>query len=227
MLSQVKGLSAYTGELDSMAHGVRSVADQINVLALNAAIEAARAGEQGRGFAVVADEVRKLAASSARMGERIGGKVKEITDSMNQTLKLAENAKGYDDELVGNSEQSINQVLNMLEQTVNALNTDAESLRVNSENISNEIGSLLVDLQFQDRMSQVLQHVLDSMERTEKSIMEIADKQDDSSHTNLLRVDAILESMMQEYSTHEEFNHHKAGSGQAPPATAASDLTFF
>ena len=227
LLGQVKGLSEYTVELEGMAQGVRSVAEQINVLALNAAIEAARAGQHGRGFAVVADEVRKLAASSANTGEQIGGKVKEITDSINRTLELAERAKGFDDELVEKSEHSITQVLNMLEQTVCALNTDAESLRTNSEMISHEISSLLVDLQFQDRMSQVLKHVLDSMERTEKSILETAKLQEDNLHANLLHIDALLEKMLQEYSTDEEVQHHKGNVNLAPADDAASDLTFF
>jgi len=227
LLDQVKGLSDYTVELEGMAQGVRSVAEQINVLALNAAIEAARAGQHGRGFAVVADEVRKLAASSAGTGEQIGGKVREITESMNQTLQLAQNSKGFDDELVGKSEQSISHVLSMLEQTVNALNADAESLRTNSESISQEIGSLLVDLQFQDRMSQVLKHVMDSMERTEQSIRETAELQEDTRHANLLQVDKLLEKMLQEYSTLEEVQHHNSGTKQKQTVAAASDLTFF
>ena len=227
LLRQVKGLSEYTVELETMAQGVRSVAEQINVLALNAAIEAARAGQHGRGFAVVADEVRKLAASSSCTGEQIGKKVREITESMTQTLELAESSKGADDDLVERSEQSIAHVLHMLEQVVTSLNTDAVSLRTNSENISQEISSLLVDLQFQDRMSQILKHVMESMERTENSITELVEHQSDSRHTNLLQVDRLLEQMLREYSTEEEVQHHKGSNGQSSVANTASDLTFF
>lgn len=227
MLGQVKGLSEFTVELDGMAHGVRSVAEQINVLALNAAIEAARAGQQGRGFAVVADEVRKLAASSADTGDLIGGKVDEITKSMNHTLELAKSSKGFEDELVENTQQTISQVLSMLEQTVNVLNADADSLRSNSENISNQIGAMLVDLQFQDRVSQVLQHVLDSMGRTEASIKDISRQSLGARHANLLQVDKLLQSMLKEYSTQEEMQHHQIMDGPVSSTKNDSDLTFF
>ena len=227
MLNQVKGLAEYTDELDGMAQGVRSVAEQINVLALNAAIEAARAGQQGRGFAVVADEVRKLAATSSGTGEQIGGKVDEITKSMGHTLELAKSAKGFEDELVGNTEETISQVLSMLEQTVNVLNEDAESLRSNSENISNEISAMLVDLQFQDRVNQVLQHVRDSMVRTEASVKDISQQSLDARSVSLLQIDKQLETMLTEYSTHEELQHHKTGTRQIAATTNESDLTFF
>ena len=228
MLGQVKGLAEFTCELDSMAQGIRSVADQINVLALNAAIEAARAGEHGRGFAVVADEVRKLAASSANTGEKIGDNVGEITKSMNETLELAESSKGFDDALVENTENKVAGVLSMLEQTVNVLNADAESLRVNSENISSEISAMLVDLQFQDRMSQILKHVLESMQRTEATIKQISPQPVETRHANQLQIDALLEAMMQQYSTHEEIQLHKAETEQpSSVANTASDVTFF
>ncbi|MGL5502209.1 MAG: methyl-accepting chemotaxis protein, partial [Aeromonas veronii] len=51
MLGEIKSLTTYTIELNTMAMDVAKIASQTNLLALNAAIEAARAGEAGRGFA--------------------------------------------------------------------------------------------------------------------------------------------------------------------------------
>ena len=86
---------------------------------------------------------------------------------------------------------------------------------------------MLVDLQFQDRVSQVLQHVLDSMARTETSITEISQQSQDTRSASLLRIDTLLEAMLQEYSTHEEIQHHQKGESQKSASRSESDLTFF
>lgn len=226
MVTQVQSLSGYASELESMAQGVRSVAEQINVLALNAAIEAARAGEHGRGFAVVADEVRKLAASSANTGEQISEKIQEINASMTQTLELVESSAEFDDKVVEISESTIREVLVRLQQTMDVLSNDADSLRNNSENISAEISEVLVGLQFQDRMTQVLGHVCGSLERVESTLREIHTLDGMDRHQDMLKVDEMLQQMMAEYSTSEEVEQH-LGQGGGETSDSASELTFF
>ncbi len=226
MVGQVQSLSGYAGELESMAQGVRSVAEQINVLALNAAIEAARAGEQGRGFAVVADEVRKLAASSSQTGEQISAKVQEINSAMSQTLSLVESSAESDDKLVDNSESTIHGVLARLQETMDLLSQEADSLRSTSEGISGEISEVLVALQFQDRLSQLLGHVSSSLERMEKLLREVHGHAGNDRHQDMLKVDELLQQMLQEYSTQEEVERHQ-GKEVTAQADTSSELTFF
>ncbi len=227
ILAQVQGLAGYAGELESMAQGVRSVAEQINVLALNAAIEAARAGEHGRRFAVVAGEVRKLAASSSHTGELISEKTRAISASMGQTLELVENSHEFDDQVVEKSESTIHGVLARLQETVNILQRDAATLRGSSENISGEISTVLVNLQFQDRVSQVLAHVRDTMTQVQAVLGEIQVDAVHDRHQDMLRVDELLNQMLQEYSTQEELQQHQGVQELEKPSDTASDLTFF
>jgi len=226
MVRQVQSLSGYAGELENMAQGVRSVAEQINVLALNAAIEAARAGEQGRGFAVVADEVRKLAASSNHTGEQISDKVQEINQAMSQTLALVESSAESDDKLVENSESTIHGVLARLQETVDRLSNEAESLRGTSQGINGEIAEVLVALQFQDRLSQVLSHVAGTIDRVEQVLKDVHAHAGGDRHEDMLRVDELLRDMVREYSTQEEVDHHH-GKTAATQADTSSELTFF
>ena len=106
-LAQVRNLTAYTGELRTMAADVAAIAAQTNLLALNAAIEAARAGEAGRGFAVVADAVRSLSSKSSETGQQMSAKVDIINTAITQLVQAASSGADQDSHSVSASEQSI------------------------------------------------------------------------------------------------------------------------
>ncbi len=226
MLTQIQSLSGDVSALEAMAVAVRSVTEQINVLALNAAIEAARAGEHGRGFAVVADEVRKLATASSRTGEQISEKIQAISASMNQTLGLVESTTEMDDKVVDISETTIRNVLAGLQRTVDTLHQDAGSLRQSSEHIRGEISDVLVGLQFQDRLNQILGHVQDSLKQMEQTLRDLQEQPGADRHQDMLRVDELLQRMVQEYTTQEEVDRH-LGRDTQPQADTSSELTFF
>lgn len=170
LLNEVQELSHLTESLKTMAADVGTIAGQTNLLALNAAIEAARAGEVGRGFAVVADEVRKLSTLSAEIGKKIAETVGTVNNAIAATLKASEEYAREDAVMVGNSEQVIAQVLDRFEQAATGLDHSAEVLRQESQIIGAEISDVLVSLQFQDRVSQVLVHVRNDLEKLETKL---------------------------------------------------------
>ncbi len=229
VIDQVRELSTHTENLDIMAQEVRKVAEQINLLALNAAIEAARAGENGRGFAVVADEVRKLAGSSSDTGERISSTVDEINSAMSSTLKMSETSSNTDDETINQAENLINTVLEDLKSTLTVFKNDADLLRDNSEQIRDEIFSVLTAFQFQDRVSQMLEHVeqnLASLKGTVDKTREMGNER----HADMINVTQTLSTMELSYTMPEELLNHLSNSSKRDPihdAKTDDDLTFF
>ncbi len=219
LLKQINGLDTFVDELDTMAKDVATIAGQTNLLALNAAIEAARAGEHGRGFAVVADEVRKLSRLSAETGERISTKVHYIGDAIRAAVTAAQDSRGRDGEAVAKSEATIEQVLTEFRELGASLVDSAESLRRTNIGIQSEVERSLVQLQFQDRTSQMLSHVSASMENVSLRIGE--------DRALALDVTAVMREMEASYAMAEERTNHGKGGHHKAAAVETGDVTFF
>lgn len=166
MMGSVRSLASETRGLGEMAAEVGKIAAQTNLLAINAAIEAARAGESGRGFAVVAAEVRKLSQSSADTGRRILGRVDKVQALMDQTLRAAEASHTQDKETVLTSGAVVQDVL----QNVRTLGNAADNMQKHGSIVRQEVEKLLMAMQFQDRVSQILQGVHDDMLRMRSTL---------------------------------------------------------
>jgi methyl-accepting chemotaxis protein len=220
-LAQVRSLTAYTGELRTMAADVAAIAAQTNLLALNAAIEAARAGEAGRGFAVVADAVRSLSSKSSETGQQMSAKVDIINNAITQLVQAASSSADQDSNSVAASENSIQLVLERFQNITGRLADSADLLKQESHGIRDEMTEVLVNLQFQDRVSQILSHVRDNMHALHEHLMQTRQSPDQA-----VAVDARqwLARMEATYATDEQRRtHHGAASAQQN----SQDITFF
>lgn len=159
MLQKVQDLEKFIAELKSMAGEVTDIAAQTNLLALNASIEAARAGEMGRGFAVVAKEVRMLSNMSAETGRRITEKIVGISDAIIVTCRAAEQSTQEEQISLISSEKVIGSVMDNFRHITDALVSSSSMLKNESIGIKSEVGEALIQLQFQDRVSQIMSHV--------------------------------------------------------------------
>ncbi|HEY9199948.1 MAG TPA: methyl-accepting chemotaxis protein [Gammaproteobacteria bacterium] len=223
MLDEVRSLTRYTEELKAMAAQVAAIAGQTNLLALNAAIEAARAGEAGRGFAVVADEVRKLSTLSSQTGKHMTDKVNIINDSIESAFAIAAQSAANDESAVSQSETVISTVVADFTRIVGDLGRSAELMQSESDGIRAEIEDMLVALQFQDRTSQILAQVINTLTDLERTIGLHRTAQA-RGETVPFDVTAWLENMEAGYAMLEQrLNHAGASAGGADQP----DITFF
>ena len=222
MLAEVRNLTGYTDELKQMAVEVDAIAGQTNLLALNAAIEAARAGDAGRGFAVVADEVRNLSRQSSETGKHMTEKVNVINDAIARAFKVAEQATAENKTVMQRSETSIEDVMALFSDIVRDLTHTADTMREEGKGIRQEIEDMLVELQFQDRTSQMLAHVSSNLEDLANTVNE--QQQDQGESGGHLDAQAWLENMEQSYAMLEQRENH---SGQENNDSSESDVTFF
>ncbi|MBL0520665.1 MULTISPECIES: methyl-accepting chemotaxis protein [Aeromonas] len=224
MLAEIKSLTAYTLELNTMALDVAKIASQTNLLALNAAIEAARAGEAGRGFAVVADEVRNLSRLSSETAQKMSDKVDTINAGIGRVSEIAESSAARDHVSVANSEQAIEQVLTRFRQATDSLAESASLLQSESTDIHHEISNVIISLQFQDRVSQILNQVRNNMEHLSSHLND-PEQQVRTSGPIMIDADSWLADMELTYATDEQRDIHHGRSTK--PTASSADITFF
>ena len=225
MLGEISKLSQITDELRAMGDEVAGIASQTNLLALNAAIEAARAGEQGRGFAVVADEVRTLSNRSGETGSRITQRIEQVNQSLESTLATATQFAEKESEILQQAERTIGEVLQRFHNAGTQLVESSQVLEQESSQVRSNVGEVLVALQFQDRVSQILEHVMTDMDKLSRTLHEHQQALLQGDEVPLLDVAGWLQTIESTYTTLEQVAVHKGADAQQGPAD--SSITFF
>ncbi|RUP26529.1 MAG: hypothetical protein EKK45_16205 [Curvibacter sp.] len=164
MLATVLSLNTTSAGLRGMADDVALIARQTGLLSVNAAIEAARAGPSGRGFAVVAAEVRRLSTASGDTGKRIGDQVQAFGEQVQRTLDETASSTEADAQLVHRSQNTVESVLQRVKSTVELLSQRADELDASSLAVRGLVEQMMVSFQFQDRVHQILDQVMQSMQ---------------------------------------------------------------
>ncbi len=224
MLQKVQGLNRFVAELQDMAGDVAKIAQQSNLLALNAAIEAARSGEQGRGFAVVAKEFRMLSGLSGETGRRIAEKVGVISAAIIDTAQVARSSVQQGDTAMLAARASIGSVLADFRGVTDALLRSSTLLKDESLGIKDEIGQALVQLQFQDRVSQIMNHVKTNIASFPDFLAQ--QEQQYAQHTELIALDpeGFLSEMKKTYVMADQ---HAVHTGEKVTQTNTTDISFF
>jgi methyl-accepting chemotaxis protein len=168
-MTQVEqGMQSITASL----YHVGEIARALKLLGLNASIEAARAGEHGRTFGVVAAETRRLADSAGQISKDIQGIVEQLRKSVDATSR---ELRAMSTALSADSKTSRTEVDGAVDSMVNTdteLRRSVEQSAQDGESLANDIGRAVIAMQFQDRMSQQVTHVIDTLTEIEVGLTE-------------------------------------------------------
>jgi methyl-accepting chemotaxis protein len=221
-LEDLRALLTLNEELKQMAAEVTGIAAQTHLLALNAAIEAARVGKAGAAFGVVALEVRSLADRSLSTSKRISVKVSGIGSAIDNVLTKAEADAEREDLAVTEANGEVSEVIGDLQTLVTGFQDSSSQLESAAVGIREQIGASLVDLQFQDRVCQVLEHLRDNIELFPAVVAESPTT--DDGRLRPLDPHGLLEDLAKNYTMEEERLAHSTG-GAAQ--RTESEITFF
>jgi methyl-accepting chemotaxis protein len=225
VLDKVQGLHRFVAELHEMAADVASIASETNLLALNAAIEAARVGHAGLGFAVVAEAVRELSKRSAHSAQRITENVEIVNAAITAVCQSSEESAAAEARSMLASQTTISTVLSAFRSVTDALVSSATILKLESIAIKRDVGEALVQLQFQDRVGQILSHVKLNIERLPRVFADSRDRYARAGSLQPLSSTEILGELERTYTTTDEHSAHHKDAPALP--TKASEITFF
>lgn len=218
VLNEIRRLASFTGEVQRITRAIADIATQTRLLSLNAAIEAAHAGDAGRGFGVVADEVRRLATQAGEAAGQIGEQLANISAAITHTSAVTHASVDRDTQALSQADATIREVLTAFQTLAHGLDAATTRMHQESSGIKTEIAEALVQLQFQDRVSQLLGHVQQSMHDIALAWQHALDA------NTPLAVEPLLAALEASYTMAEERRNHQQ---DAADAAGTAEITFF
>jgi methyl-accepting chemotaxis protein len=168
------------------------------VLALNARIEAARAGRYGAGFEVVANEVISQTERSQKVNAQVSGLITNLRALAVSTLEDLQQENDRDRQRVEQCKCEVNESLKDLQGAHGEMKTMMTEITDEGALLANDIGAAVRGLQFQDRTSQRIAHVVEDLETMKKKLT--------TRFGEASAVDVASDEGFSSYSMHEERN---------------------
>lgn len=147
-------------EIDKFSKEIQKITKQSNLLALNALIEAHRAGEAGRGFTVVANEVKVLSSDIATLSGNMSVRTAMISRNVSETLGVLKEIATTDMTDSVQTQETLGELLNGLVKQNEKNKVTIDNSVASSRVITRDIQQSIVDMQFQDRNSQITENAV-------------------------------------------------------------------
>lgn len=167
---QLHQLEQVLREVNQSLLRVEGIAEEARIVGLNGRLEAARAGVHGATFSVVANESKNLASNAAQSSASIRTCVHQLDTALKAVAHQLNERIQHDSELVTRSEAIVHRLLDQLSIMHADLTSALEETQKIATELGGEISRTVTGLQFQDRISQQLDHVAEALEAVEKTL---------------------------------------------------------
>ncbi|MDP5035709.1 MAG: methyl-accepting chemotaxis protein [Alishewanella sp.] len=218
LVQAVSYVSETATELMTQTTSIQKISKEINLLSLNASIEAARAGEAGRGFAVVAERVRELSDITADAANLIINRMDALMAAVTESSNKLSISQHQDQQILHDAEQKISDVLVQMNDVNQNLNQNVVALEQSSSEVQQKVAAAITQFQFQDRVSQKLEHTIFAL----ASLQQISDSKKPIQRE---QIEQVSQQLYASYTMQEERQSHQGNT--ANTKHVESEITFF
>ncbi len=156
--------------IETFVSDISNITKKANLLALNASIEAARAGEAGRGFAVVANEVKEVSNTIRQIADSVNQRINIVKDGVKEGYAVLQDVATTDMSDTMLAQDKLSNLMQSMVKQKNQFSKVLQNSAKTSEEISNTISSMVVNLQFQDRTTQYVESSVRMLEYMNSTI---------------------------------------------------------
>jgi methyl-accepting chemotaxis protein len=161
------------GQIEKSIHEIEVINQKTKYLSLNATIEAVRAGEAGESFQVVASEVRELSNDTQSLATNIRSQVTEMSETLMNAQNILQHVARIDmsDNILAKERLEV-MMKGLVDNTIK-LSTISQGVAVSVQKSSDSARNLITSIQFQDRVQQDFQHILNDLKNLQNMAFKI------------------------------------------------------
>jgi methyl-accepting chemotaxis protein len=171
-ISQMETVSVSVEKIFGILEEVDKTSFGNKLVALNAKIEAVHLGERGAGFEVVAEQISQQAARSSELTEEVSSILKGLTATMSSATAELKRLAEIDRKEAESSRLAVEEALQSLESASSKMEGALDKAGGTSGKLVESINNAIMGLQFQDRLSQRIGHVVDSLDAMSRALAE-------------------------------------------------------
>ena len=172
---RLQKLEQTLGEVNASLRQVETIAEEARIVGLNGRLEAARAGSHGAAFNVVANETKNLGVHAAETSASIRKQVEQLNRSLHQVSTELRERISIDAASALDSQVKVTNLLDQLGVMHHGLTTSLQRTESLSEGVSRDITKSIMALQFQDRVNQRLDHVVEALQALKENLSPFKD----------------------------------------------------
>jgi methyl-accepting chemotaxis protein len=163
-IERIEQMDKASQEINAALAKLEQIARANKMLAMNARIEAAHAGSHGAGFAVVAVEVVSQTEKSREVTAKVSDLIINLRALAGSTLKDLQRMNEQDHKRVEVCRLEVDESLREMQAAHSEMKSMLSGITDAGALLANDIGSAVRGLQFQDRTSQQIAHVVEDLD---------------------------------------------------------------